>query len=106
SSSLNSPRTGMTVAMWVFKRADTPGYAALAGRRSGPGWDDLWVFYYNASGSDEYSFGVKTSTPVYVTGPSSAGDLNTWVHLAGVYDGSRIRIYRNGVEVASAAQSG
>ena len=106
SASINAPRSGMTFAAWVYKRADAPGYAALAGRRTGPGWDDLWIFYYNASGSDEYSFGVKTSTEVYVTGPSSTGDLNQWVHLAGVYDGSRIRIYRNGVEVASAAQSG
>jgi hypothetical protein len=106
SSSLNSPQSGLTVALWVNKRAMTPSYAALAGRRFGPGWDDVWVLYYNNSASDEYSFGVRTSSPVYVTGPSSTGDLNTWVHLAGVYDGSRIRIYRNGVEVASAPQSG
>src|SRR4029079_9946624 len=92
SSSLNSPTGGLTVALWVNKRSDAPSYAGLAGRRFGSGWDDLWVLYYNDSGSDEYSFGVTTSSPVYVTGPSSVGDRNTWVHLAGVYDGSRIRI--------------
>jgi hypothetical protein len=106
SSSLDAPRSGLTIAMWVYKRSDSPEYAALAGRRWGPGWDDSWVLFYDQSGSDEYSFGVRTGSAVYVTGPSSVADRNTWVHIAGVYDGSRIRIYRNGVEVASAAQSG
>lgn len=106
SSSLDAPRTALTIAMWVYKRADAPEYAALAGRRWGPGYEDSWVLFYNYSGSDEYSFGVRTGSAVYVNGPSSVADRNTWVHLAGVYDGSRIRIYRNGVEVASAAQSG
>src|SRR6185295_11662894 len=80
SSSLNSPRTGMTIAMWVYQRAAVPLYGALAGRRTGPGWDDLWVLFYdNSGGTDRYCFGVKTSTPVYLTGPSSNGDFNQWV---------------------------
>ena len=29
-----------------------------------------------------------------------------WIHLAGTYDGSMLRLYRNGVEVARQAQSG
>jgi len=77
SSSLNSPKGGLTVALWVNKRANYSSYSCLAGRRFGPGWDDLWVLYYNNSGSDEYSFGVLTSSPVFLTGPSSTGDLNT-----------------------------
>ena len=32
--------------------------------------------------------------------PIPAGDLNTWVHLAGVYDGSAWHLYRDGVQVA------
>src|SRR4029453_1873992 len=107
STSLNSPRTGMTIAMWIRQRAVVPQYGILAGRRWGPGWDDLWVlFTNNDDGQDRYCFGVRASTPVFVTGPSSLGDLNTWVHIAGTYDGSRIRIYRNGTEIASAALTG
>ncbi len=32
--------------------------------------------------------------------------LNTWVHLAGAYDGQTIRLYRDGQQVASAAAPG
>ena len=32
--------------------------------------------------------------------------LNTWVHLAGVYDGAQLRLYRNGTEVATTAAPG
>lgn len=34
-----------------------------------------------------------------------AGDLGQWVHLVGVYDGTAWRLYRNGVEVSSAADA-
>lgn len=107
SASINNPRTGMTVAMWINLRSAVNVYGCLAGRRWGPGWDDLWVLYYdNSDGQNRYSFGARTSDAVYVTGPSSLGDLNSWVHIAGTYDGSRIRVYRNGAEIASAALTG
>ena len=35
--------------------------------------------------------------------PIPSGDLGSWVHLAGAYDGTHWRLYRNGVEVASTA---
>jgi len=107
STSINAPRTGLTIAMWVYKRTtDIPTLSIMAGRRFGTGWDDTWVLFYGSGASDPYSFGVRTGAPVFVAGPSSAADLNRWVHVAGVYDGTRIRIYRNGLQVASALQSG
>lgn len=42
----------------------------------------------------------------YLTGPASTGDHNAWVHLAAVYDGSSLILYRNGVEAARRAHSG
>jgi hypothetical protein len=107
SASLNSLSSEMTVALWVLKRADAPTYGGLAGRRYGPQWDDLWVLFYNEGPSDEYSFGLTTSAgAAYLTGPSSAGDQGAWVHLAAVYDGSSMILYRNGEEMARRSHSG
>jgi hypothetical protein len=33
------------------------------------------------------------------------GDVGAWVHLAGVYDGTTWRLYRNGVQVSSSVQA-
>jgi hypothetical protein len=107
STLLNSMKGQMSAALWVRKKADHPNYACMAGRRKGSGYNDLWLLNYNNSGQDEYSFNMSTTGGfTSVTGPSSAGDVNAWVHVAGVYDGSRIHLYRNGAEAASAACSG
>ena len=48
---------------------------------------------------------VGSSWPVAV---DTGGEIptNQWVHLAGTYDGSVIRLYRNGVQVATATAAG
>ncbi len=42
---------------------------------------------------------------VTVTAPSAL-PVNTWVHVAAVYNGSTVRLFQNGVQVASTAASG
>jgi hypothetical protein len=42
---------------------------------------------------------------VNLYGPSALS-LNTWTHLAGTYDGAMLRLYVNGVQVASQLQVG
>jgi hypothetical protein len=54
---------------------------------------------------------VGTSDGVTTHGASAAvtaGDLggaNGWIHLAGTYDGSRWNLYRNGVQIATTADT-
>src|SRR5437879_12419831 len=46
---------------------------------------------------------LPNAPPLYGTGVLA---LNTWAHLAATYDGTTIRLYVNGVQVASRAQTG
>jgi hypothetical protein len=57
------------------------------------------------------TYAVGTSDGVTTHGASAAvtaGDLggaNGWIHLAGTYDGSRWNLYRNGVQIATTADT-
>jgi hypothetical protein len=52
-----------------------------------------------------YTNNLDMSTNTYTASyPIPGGDLGgIWVHLVGTYDGSKWRLYRNGLEVASSA---
>ncbi len=90
--------SAMTLEAWLFP-------TAVPGR-----WTDLIM-----KGNDDYyleatsmptalpALGSRFTSPLFGT---SALALNTWSHLAATYDGSTMRIYVNGVEVNSRAQTG
>jgi hypothetical protein len=50
------------------------------------------------------TFTVKTPTQVWAS--ADGNTPNKWYHFVGVYDGSNLKIYRNGTEVFSPAASG
>jgi glucose/arabinose dehydrogenase len=90
----------LTLEMWIYKTGVTSDYNAIAGRQTGTSWFDSWILFYdNVESADAYRFCALGC----VTGPSSTGDLNTWVHIAATEDGTTTRLYRNGVLVASSA---
>jgi len=64
-----------------------------------------WLLLATASG--QLMFGVGDGGGQYGS-PSPAGTLKVglYCHMAGTYDGTTIRVYMNGVEVASAVRSG
>jgi hypothetical protein len=56
-------------------------------------------------GHGQYLIGSYNGNSFVAAAPVPAEDIGQWVHLAGVYDGSAWRLYRNGEEIASAPSS-
>jgi|HubBroStandDraft_2_1064218.scaffolds.fasta_scaffold201031_1 hypothetical protein len=107
SASIDSITTELTVAAWIFLSAPVMAdtYATAISRQIGTGYDQ----HYHLSVNDQQQAILFITTPTagqqVIGGPPSV-PLQTWVHLAGTYDGSQMRLYVNGAEVNSEAVSG
>lgn len=107
SASIDSIATQVTVAAWMFLTAPvTSGsYATAISRQIGNGFGQ----HYHLSVNDQRQailFINTTTAGQQVIGGPPTFPQQTWVHLAGTYDGSHIRLYVNGAEVNSQAVSG
>jgi hypothetical protein len=84
-------------------------------RPSANGWGDLWVQNPN-EGLVLYSLSISPAGTLYLAASLGTGwypmftsvavPLNSWTHVAATYDGTRLRMYFDGVEVASRAAHG
>jgi len=95
----------ITVALWANKHAHdmTGDNDALIGRQYGSVERDVWSLGYFPQPGVEYMWALSTASVEpserFVSGRSSNGDLETWVHLAATHDGQRSQLYVDGVLV-------
>jgi hypothetical protein len=97
--------SAITLGAWVNRRS-TGSFDEIISK-----WDAVWVdqrsytMTITPDGYPSFSvspFGTPTAGSVNGTSPVP---LNTWTHIAGVYDGSNLRIYVNGVQRGQTAYS-
>jgi hypothetical protein len=108
SSTDLEPTTELTVSAWVYAESgpDAQGRTALS------------KYDYDSAETDNgWNFGATWTTDEFnfrVYGPTNGGsvaesnffanNLNTWVHMVGVFDGSNfIKLYKNGVLIGTDA---
>ena len=106
-----------TIECWTYISTRTNGYPLVFGNNRGswttdalaltnsnadssPNWLDKFVFGWNNGGFISPSAGTSQ-----LLVSNATNDLNTWYHFAVVRNGTSIKMYRNGVEVASATIS-
>jgi hypothetical protein len=90
---------GMTLEAWVYPTVPPSGWRTIMHKEVDR--------YYLMAGS---SSGAPAAGGTFATGNAnvyapSALAVNAWNHLAVTYDSARVRIYANGVEVASQPQT-
>ncbi len=95
--------TGMTLEAWVYPIASNSYETVLLKER---GTSGLTYALYSSDGAGQPPAGyVYRGGDKSVPGPSAL-PLNTWSHLAVTYNASAMRLYVNGVQVATRNQTG
>ncbi len=102
-----SPGAAFTLELWVFPTA-APAFDWLAGKAYGaPGVDphQSFALLLPSTRRPEFNIGVRPGVGGSVRSPDAI-PLRAWTHLAGVSDGTTLRLYINGNVVASAPSPG
>ena len=103
STILNNLTNQLTVSAWINRSASNYTWQSIISRQFGTSWGDQ--FFLGVFG-DTYAFIVNTPNNGNQHIEGGANPLNQWVHVAGVYNGSQITLYINGVAINSLAVSG
>jgi hypothetical protein len=96
--------TGMTLEAWVYPAVQPTSWRAIITKERPNS-----VVYYLHAGSDSTNrpaTGVVAGSTEQTLYGGTRLAANAWVHLAATYDGANQRLYVNGTQVASRAQTG
>jgi fibronectin type 3 domain-containing protein len=93
--------TALTLEAWVYPTVSLSGWRVVIGK-------DVDRYYLMGSSGNNTpavggTFTVGGNTNLF--GPTGLA-VNTWTHLAATFDGATLRLYANGLQVASQTQTG
>ena len=97
----------MTISCWVFPKSTDNNYICIKADDLASGADEL-EYRLQLGTSNSATFGVSAdgnfTGSTSVTGTNGSTPIDTWTHLAALYNGSNLLIYINGVlDVTSAS---
>jgi hypothetical protein len=101
--SLN-PQAALTVDAWIRRSAQVGPWDPVVKKAGGENGDQTGGYTLEFSG-DHIAFQVFLENEWWVSSPSAALPSDEWAHVAGVYDGEYVRLYVDGVEIATAANA-
>jgi hypothetical protein len=108
------PRSGITVEAWItYDDASLPTgwrYPTIARQGHTTNGSEDWFLRVNADNVGarvlRWKIVTATNTQLSVNWTFTAGQLTTWTHVAGTYDGTTAALYVNGAMVNSVTGTG
>ena len=94
--------SGVTLEAWVYPAVAQSDWRAVVQKEV----DSYLLHASSGAGGLRPAAGVTTGSSVPTIFAPSAVPVGAWSHLAMTYDGSQLRIYVNGLQVASQAVTG
>lgn len=106
ASQLFTGAAGFSIACWVYPRNVTPAFPDLdgiMGFRNDTDCD-FYLLHIDPANGVEGGFTNSAGTTFTVSAPALV--VNQWQHMALVYDGAFLTLYRNGVALANTPANG
>jgi RHS repeat-associated protein len=106
SAGLNLPAP-LSVEAWVYRTGDMGGRSVAVFGNEYNGSSVRYALHVDdgAGNGNRMAWGFFSAGSWKRVFDPQVVPLNSWTHFMGTYDGASLRLYRNGIEVASAART-
>ncbi len=92
----------LSLALWIRWAGGGGTYQGLIGKRNT--WPDTTMFQFQVRPENGGTFRLETGSVAIVSPNNTLNPLvQTWAHVAAIFDGTTARLYLNGEQVASGA---